>query len=73
MIKVLPGDIFKEIMKISEELKTGYDLKELFLDIVNHTTYEEAKVEILNWIDLCKESKIKEFIEVAVNLKNNKI
>ena len=65
MIKVLPGDIFKEIMKISEELKTGYDLKELFLDIVNHTTYEEAKVEILNWIDLCKESKIKEFIEVA--------
>ena len=65
MVKMLPGDILREIKLISDELKRGYDLKELFLDIVNHAIYEEAEREILSWIELCKESGIEEFIEAS--------
>ena len=42
MVKMLPGDILREIKLISDELKRGYDLKELFLDIINHITYERG-------------------------------
>ena len=65
MVKMLPSDILREIKGISDELKRGYELKELFLDIVNHAIYEEAEREILSWIELCKESGIEEFIEAS--------
>jgi transposase len=70
IVKVLPGDLLREILSISDELKRGYQLKELFLDIVNHSNYEEAESEFLNWIDLCKESKIEEFIEASQTIEN---
>ena len=33
-------------------------------------TLEEAKVELENWIDLCNESNINEFIESAKTINN---
>ena len=65
IVKMLPVDIIKEILEISDELKRGYNLKELFLDIINHAVYEEAEVQLKNWIDICKKSEIEEFIEAS--------
>ena len=70
MVKVLPGEVLMKLKEISDELKRGYDLKELFLDIINHATIEDAKVQIINWIDLCKESKIEEFIDASKTIEN---
>ena len=70
MVKMLPSDILREIFKISNELKTGYNLKELFMDIINHAAYEDAKVQLMNWIDLCKNSNIKEFEEASATIEN---
>ena len=58
MVNVLSGDILEEIFSINEDLRRGYQLKELFLDIVNYATHEDCKEQFLCWIDLCKESKI---------------
>ena len=70
IIRILPSEVLNELKSISDELKRGYDLKELFLDIVNHANYEEVKVQLNNWIDLCKESKIEEFIEASKTIEN---
>ena len=66
----LPKTILNEMLSISDELDRGYDLKELFLDIVNNSTYETAEQDLLIWIDLCKESKIPEFIEASSTIEN---
>ena len=50
---------------INDNLKTGYQLKESFLDIVNHSAYENVKTDLKCWIDLCRESDIGEFIEAS--------
>ena len=63
-------NILNEMLEIDDELNRGYDLKELFLDVVNNSTYETAKNDLLVWIDLCKESKIKEFIEASKTIEN---
>lgn len=70
MVKVLPGEVLMKLKEISDELKRGYELKELFLDIINHATLEDVKVQLINWIDLCKESKIEEFIEASKTIEN---
>jgi transposase len=70
MVKVLPGTVLRELKEISPELEEGYQLKEMFLDIINHSTYEEAETELINWIKLCKESKISEFIEASNTIEN---
>ena len=70
MVEILPGEILKEMFNISDELKRGYELKELFLDIVNHGIYEDVRRQFLCWIDLCRESKIEEFIEAANTIEN---
>ena len=70
MVPMLPSDILREIHSVSDELKRGYQLKELFLDIVNHEVYENAEAALLNWIDLCRESKIEEMIEASKTIKN---
>lgn len=62
MVDVLPIDIREELFNISEELKTGYYLKEAFLDIVKHATYADAEEQIKAWISLCYESEIEEYI-----------
>lgn len=66
----LPKNILNEILAIDDELNRGYDLKELFLDIINNSTYDSAEKDLLIWIDLCKESKIPEFIEASKTIEN---
>lgn len=70
LVKVLPGIVLRELLEISDELKRGYELKELFLDNINHATYEEATSALSIWIELYKESKIEEFISAAKTIEN---
>ena len=65
-----PKEILDEIFDISEDIKIGYDLKELFLQIINNSTYESAKADLESWIDLCRESKIEEFIVASKTIEN---
>ena len=70
MVDILRCDLRKEILSINGELEIGYQLKELFLDIINHATNEDAKQQLLNWISLCREQKIEEFIEASNTIEN---
>ena len=70
MVRVLPGDIIYELLKINDELHRGYQLKELFLDIINHAPLEDAKRQLSEFIELCNASKILEFIEAASAIDN---
>lgn len=65
MIDILPMNILQELFNISDELKKGYFLKEEFLDIVNHATYEEVKKQLDKWISKCILINIPEFIKAA--------
>ena len=66
----LPKTILEEMLSISDELNRGYELKELFLDLVANSDYKNAETDLLVWIDLCKESKITEFIEASKTIEN---
>lgn len=66
----LPKTILEEMLSISDELNRGYELKELFLDIVANSDYKNAERDLCVWIDLCKESKIVEFIEASKTIEN---
>ena len=70
IVRVLPGDIIRKLLDISSDLKRGYQLKELFLDIVHHAPYEDAKRQLSDFIELCKESKIEEFCEASKTIEN---
>ncbi len=70
LVYKLPKDILSDMLSLNDELDRGYDLKELFLDIINKSTYETAKADLLAWIDLCNESKIPEFIEASNTINN---
>lgn len=69
-IEILRYDMREQLLKISNDLKRGYQLKEEFLDIVNHITYEESEATLRAWIDLCNESNINEFIEASKTINN---
>lgn len=66
----LPGDILRDIFNIHPELEIAYNLKEMFLDIVETCTYKTAEEELKTWIDLCRESGIEEFIEASNTINN---
>ena len=70
IIRILPGEIIQDLLSISEELRRGYQLKELFLDIVHHTTYTDAERQLRDFIELSRESKIEEFIEASNTIEN---
>lgn len=70
MVDILKYDLRRELLDINGELEIGYQLKELFLDIINHATYEDAKNQFLNWIDICRENRIEEFIEASNTIEN---
>ena len=65
MVNVLPGNILREMLNISEDLNKGYILKEEFLDIVNHAVINDASEQLTHWISKCIEKNIPEFIEAA--------
>lgn len=70
IIRILPGELIQELLDISDDLRRGYQLKELFLDIVNHALLEDAKRQLRDFIDLCKESNLEEFIEASKTIDN---
>lgn len=58
-------DILNELFGISKELKEGYYLKEVFLDIFYHCDFMDVKLQIDKWIIKCIEKEVPEFIEAA--------
>lgn len=50
LVDILKYDLRENILDIDEELKMSYQLKELFLDITHHATYENVKNQLINWI-----------------------
>ena len=70
MVRVLPGDIIQELVAIYDDLRRGYQLKKLFLDIIHHSELNDVKRQLLCWIDLCRESKIEEMIEASNTIDN---
>ena len=65
LVDVLKCDLRENILDIDEELKMSYQLKELFLDITHHATYENVKNQLINWIALVREQNIEEMSEAA--------
>lgn len=43
IVRILPGKLIDKLLSIDEDLKEGYQLKELFLDIVNHAELDDVK------------------------------
>ena len=70
MVEILKYDLREKILSISEEYKIAYQLKELFLDITHHATYEDVEKQLLNWISLVKEQDISEMVEAASTIEN---
>lgn len=70
MVEILPGDVLRELLAINAEIKRAYQLKELFLDIIKHSTYETIEEQLTNFIDICVNSNISEFIEVSGTIYN---
>ena len=48
----------------------GYQLKELFLDIVYHAEIDNVERQLNDFIDICNESGIEDFIEAARTIEN---
>jgi transposase len=70
MVDILKYDLREQLLGINEELKQGYILKELFLDLLSYSTYEYAEEEIKEWIMVCKDCGLKEFEEAAKTIEN---
>ena len=70
IVEILNYDLRARLLNINGELELAYQLKELFLDIINHATYEDAEVQFRNWIELCRGNKIEEFIEASNTIEN---
>ena len=66
----LPKVILEEMLSIDDELNRGYDLKELFLDIIENSNFENAEKDLIAWINLCKDSNINEFIKASKTVEN---
>ena len=64
MVKMLHSTVLDELLGINDEIKCAYQMKEAFLDIINHSNYEIVKTELKNYIDVCRNSGLNEFIEV---------
>lgn len=69
-IEKLNINILNNMLEISDELNRGYELKELFLGIINNSTFESAKTDLRVWIELCRQSEINEFIEASNTVEN---
>ena len=70
LVDILKYDLREKLLDIDEELKMSYQLKELFLDITHHATYENVKNQLINWISLVREQNIEEMNEAANTIEN---
>ena len=69
-VEIYRLDRLNEVLEISSELKEAYNLKEEFLRITTYVKHENAKQELIKWIEECKKSKIQEMIEAAKTIEN---
>lgn len=69
-VEILKATLRNEILNIDEDYKLAYTLKEAFLDIVNHATIEDAKSQLLNWIELVRTTELEEMNEAANTVEN---
>ena len=70
MVEILKYDLRENLLDIDEELKVAYQLKELFLDITHHATYEDVEKQLINWISLVREQNVDEMNEAANTIEN---
>ena len=70
MVDILKFDLREQLLRIHPELNQAYTLKELFLDIINHTDYEHAEKEFTEWINCCIDCGLEEFETAAKTIKN---
>ena len=70
LVDILKYDLREKLLDIDEELKMSYQLKELFLDITHHATYENVKNQLISWISLVREQNIEEMNEAANTIEN---
>ena len=64
-IDALPTNILDEILKISDDLMIGYNLKEEFLDIIHYYNQMDVEEQITKWISKCIDKNIPEFVEAT--------
>lgn len=69
-IEIYRIDRLQEVLDISDELMSAYNLKEEFFRITINVKYKDAKVELTKWIYKCYESGIEEMIEAAKTINN---
>ena len=69
-VDVFRIDRLQEVLNISDELATAYNLKEEFLRIITHVKYQDAKWQLKKWVKVCRESGIPEMIEASNTIKN---
>ena len=70
MVEILKYDLRENLLDINEDLKVAYQLKELFLDITHHATYEDVEMQLINWISLVRGQNIDEMNEAANTIEN---
>lgn len=69
-VEILKYDLREKLLEINKELHQGYILKELFLDLLEYSDYNHAEEEIKEWINVCKDSGLKEFEEASKTIEN---
>lgn len=70
MVEILKFDLRETLLSIDVELHNAYILKEMFLDLINHSDYEHANEELKKWIELVYDYDIPEMTEAANTIEN---
>lgn len=69
-LKVEEKQYLYNMFSHSNNLEQAYRLKEAFKDFIEENDYEKAKKELNIWIEMARESELKEFKEVITALTN---
>ena len=70
VVEILKFDLREALLSIDAELHNAYMLKEMFLDLINHSNYEHANEELKKWIELVYDYDIPEMTEAANTIEN---
>lgn len=70
LVEILKFDLKQELLKIKDEFHDAYILKEMFLDLINHSDYKHAEEELKSWLEMVKEYNIPEMLEAASTIEN---
>ena len=69
-VEIFRIDRLQEILDISDDLMSAYNLKEEFFRITINVKFQNAKEELIKWIEKCYESELEEMIEAAKTINN---